>query len=199
MKRAGGVLAVALLSTSPASAQLVLEMTPELVRQAIADDKNPGCYSLKTGYACFSTPYSRLAAAAREARKRYEKFAEADVTPELLRPGIVEVIAWAQPSFVYGRGRTGPPIDVTTVVVAPKKSSDRSAAILPAERVDLDERYQNLMGAKWEAHGLVARFPITVLVEANEVRVVYAGKGCADWKQKLASECGFQFKLDGVR
>jgi len=111
----------------------------------------------------------------------------------------IEVIAFPQPSFVMGSGRVGPPLDVKAVVVMPKKSKDRSAAVLPTDRLDLDSRYQNLLGASFEAKGMVARFPLSALSEANEVRVVYDGLGCADWKNKLMSECGFEFKLKGVR
>ncbi len=98
-----------------------------------------------------------------------------------------------------GRGRVGPPLDVKAVVVIPAKSKDRSAAILPAERVDLDSRYQNLLGATFEAKGLVASFPLSVLSDDNEVRIVYDGLGCADWKMKYMSECSFRFNLKGVK
>jgi hypothetical protein len=81
----------------------------------------------------------------------------------------------------------------------PKKSKDRSAAVQPTDRFDLDSRYQNLLGASFSAKGMVARFSLSVLAEANEVRIVYDGLGCADWKNKLMSECGFEFKVKAVR
>ena len=166
-------------------------------QEAIAT-KNKGCYQLKQGYACFTTPYSRVAMAAQAARDKYEAFDEASASPEMLAP-MVEVLAMPQPSFVFGSGRVGPPIDVKAVVVAPAKSKDRAEAILPTERADLDRSYQNMLGASFEAKGLVARFPLSVLSEANEVRVVWDGKGCTDWKQKLATECAYRFELKGVR
>src|SRR4030042_1010575 len=43
------LIAGALLVGAPAGAQVVTEMTPELVRQAIADTKGKGCYPLEAG------------------------------------------------------------------------------------------------------------------------------------------------------
>jgi hypothetical protein len=183
---------------SPAESQAIAEMTPERIREAIADEKGEGCYTLKKTYACFTTPYSRVVQTARAAKKQYEQFSEANVRPEMVGP-FIEVIAFPQPSFVMGSGRVGPPLDVKAVVVMPKTSKDRSAAIVPTERFDLDSHYQNLLGASFQAKGMVARFPLSVLSEANEVRIVYDGLGCADWKNKLMSECGFAFKLKGLR
>jgi hypothetical protein len=181
-----------------AEAQVVSEMTPAAIKGAIADAKNDGCYTLRRGYACFTTPYSRVARAAQAAKKKYEPFTEASVTPEMIAP-VVEVLAWPQPSFIMGRGRNGPPIDVNAIVVMPAKSKDASAAILPTEKVDLDSRYQNMLGASFEAKGLVARFPLSVLIPGNEVRVVYAGKGCASVMNKLSEECSMRFDLKDVK
>jgi hypothetical protein len=184
--------------STPAASQVVAEMTEDRIQQAIADEKGETCYSLKKGYACFTTPYSRVVQAARAARKQYQPFSKADVAPEMVAP-FIEVIALPQPSFVFGSGRVGRPIDVKAVVVMPKKSKDRSAAVQPTDRFDLDSHYQNLLGAKFDAKGIVARFPMSVLSETNEARVVYDGLGCVDWKQKPQSECGFEFKVKDVR
>lgn len=180
-----------------ADAQVVTDMTPDRIRQALADGKGAGCYAFKD-YACFTTPYSRVVQAARAAARQYQRFTEADVTREMVAP-FLEVIAFPQLTFVTGSGRVGRPIDVQAVVVIPKNSKDRSAAIQPTDRFDLDSRYQNLLGASFDAKGLVARFPLSVLAEGNEVRIVYDGLGCADWKNKLMSDCGFEFNLKAVR
>lgn len=190
---------IALAAVVPAGAQVVTQMTPALIQQAIADTKADGCYDLKKGFACFTTPYSRVAAAAQEAKKKYEPFTEAHVTPEMIAP-VVEVLTWPQKAMVYdGSGKTGPPISVTAVVVAPAKSKDPSQAIRPMEQIDLDRKYQNLLGATWEAKGILATFPLAVVSVGNEVRVVYEGKGCADWHTKPSEECVFRFDLKGVR
>jgi hypothetical protein len=192
------LIAVCWLWTVAAEAQVVAEMTPDLVKAAIADTKADGCYDLKKGFACFTTPYSRVAFAAREARKKYAPFTELQVTPEMVAP-VVEVMAWPQNSFVFGSGKTGPPISVSRIVIMPAKGKDPSQAIQPSEQVDLDRSYSNLLGATWEARGILARFPLAVVSVGNEVRVVYDGKGCADWHTKPSEECVFRFDLKGVR
>ena len=205
MKR--GLLAcVALLAAGLIEAQVVTEMTPERIREAIADTNTKGCYPLKSSgkwlhgedSGCFSTPYSRVAQAARSAREKYQTFKEADATPEMLAP-VVEIVAFSPSSFIMGRGRVGPPLDLEAVVVMPRKSKDRAAAILPTVQTDVDQAYQNLLGARFEAKAIRASFPLTVLSEENEIRFVYAGKGCSDWKNKLSSECAVPFKLQGVK
>lgn len=193
------LIAACCLWTVSAGAQIVVEMTPETIKAAIADTKNDGCYELHKGFACFTTPYSRVAQAAKAAKKKYQPLTEGDITPGMIAP-IVEVLAWPQPSFVYGRGRNGPPIDVSAVVVLPAKSKDASAAIQPTEKGDLDSHYQNLLGATWEAKGIVAKFPLSVLTAENEVRIVYDGKGCQpNMMKKLTEECTFRFDLKDVK
>jgi hypothetical protein len=98
-----------------------------------------------------------------------------------------------------GSGRVGQPIGVKRIVVMPAKSKDPSQVIQPAEQIDLDQRYSNLLGSSWEARGILARFPLAVVSVGNEVRVVYDGKGCADWHTKPSEECVFRFDLKGVR
>jgi hypothetical protein len=181
-----------------AEAQVVTEMTPARIQEAIADKKADGCYDLKKGFACFTTPYSRVAFAAQEAKKKYEPFTELQVTPEMVAP-VVEVFALPQPSFIMGSGRVGQPIGVKRIVVMPAKGKDPSQVIQPAEQLDLDQRYSNLLGSSWEARGILARFPLAVVSVGNEVRVVYDGKGCADWHTKPSEECVFRFDLKGVR
>jgi hypothetical protein len=181
-----------------AEAQVVTEMTPARIQEAIADKKADGCYDLKKGFACFTTPYSRVAFAAQEAKKKYEPFTERQVTPEMVAP-VVEVFALPQPSYIMGSGRVGQPIGVKRIVVMPVNGKDPSQVIQPAEQLDLDERYSNLLGSSWEAKGILARFPLAVVSVGNEVRVVYDGKGCADWHTKPTEECVFRFDLKGVR
>jgi hypothetical protein len=191
------VLAIA-GAAAPAGAQLVTEMTRETIKAAIADAKNDGCYTLKKGFACFTTPYSRVAFAAREAKKASEPFTELQVTPEMVAP-VVEVLALPQASYVMGSGRVGPLIGVKQILVTPVKGTDSSQAIQPSDQLDLDQRYSNLLGSWWEAGGILARFPLAVVSVANEVHVVYDGKGCADWHSKPREECVFPLDLKGVK
>ena len=173
-------------------------MTPETIKAAIADTKNDGCYTLKKDFACFTTPYSRVAFAAREAKKASEPFTELQVTPEMVAP-VVEVLALPQASFIMGSGRVGPLIGVKRIVVMPAKATDSSQAIQPYDQLDLDQRYSNLLGSWWEAGGVLAKFPLAVVNAGNEVHVVYDGKGCADWHSKPREECVFRFDLKSVK
>lgn len=179
-------------------AQVVTEMTPDTIKAAIADTKHDGCYELRKGFACFTTPYSRVAFAAREAKRRDEPFTALQVTPEMVAP-VVEILALPQSSYIMGSGRVGPLIGVKRIVVMPAKVKDPSQAIQPSEQVELDQRYSDLLGSSWEAMGILARFPLAVVSVGNEVRVVYDGKGCADWHTKPSEECVFRFDLKGVR
>jgi hypothetical protein len=201
MKQVVVACAVA-LSAVRSDAQVVTEMTPERIREAIADDRVEGCYPLKSSgamgglkffHGCFTTPYSRVAQAAQDAKKKYAAFTEADVTPEMLAPG-VEVLALPQ-QRLFGTGM----VNVEAVVMMPVKSKDRAAAILSSESVAMDSRYQNLLGATFDAKGIVARFPLSVLTEGNAVRFVYDGNACSDWKNKPAAECAVPIKLKGVK
>lgn len=200
-------LVAALLLAPAAGAQIVTDMTPELIAQAIKDEKNKGCYPLATtgtfgtekfGRGCFTTPYSRVALAAREARERYQAFSADQVTPEMIAPEL-EVIAIPQKTFVFGRGMEGPPASVKAVVVIPTKSKDRSQAILPLRQEPTLERYSNMLGATWEAAGMVATFPLSALSEKHEIRFVYEAPACQDWKGKVTPECATGMKLKDVR
>src|SRR5712692_3213182 len=80
------------------AAQIVTEMTPERIKEAISSEKATGCYELHkqslTGrvvVGCFTTPFSRVVAAAQNAKRKYKPFTEADVTPELIAAGELHV------------------------------------------------------------------------------------------------------------
>jgi len=137
-------------------------MTPELVRQAIADEKAQTHYQLMWAYGggYFTTPYSRVVGAAKAAKREYKPFSEADVTADLLRPEIDVVV------FPEAKGR------VDAIVIAPRGSKDRTAVMQPTTATATTTEFQNLYGARFEGVGLVATFPLSVLSEQNEVRIV---------------------------
>jgi len=189
------------VTVATAHAQLVTEMTPEKIQEALKQEKGETCFPLKTDtpmgmqsayVGCFTTPFSRVAQAAQAARKKYKTFTEADVTPEMIAPHF-EVLA---PSRDGGAGRT----NVEAVVVTPKKSKDRSAAIQPILSEEMTAEYKNLMGATFEGKGMRAVFPLSALSEANEVHVVYDAKTCivGGWG-KFFEDCPAKIKLDKVR
>lgn len=183
-----------------AEAQVVTQMTPALIQEAI-NKGGDGTYKLQErsgwgngpvlGY--FTTPYSRVALAAASARKRYKPFTAVDVTPDMLLP---ELHVYAVSQAVEG---TSAIANVEAVVVMPYKSKDRSRAVQPIRTTELTEEYKNLMGAVANGRSILAVFPLSVLDEKNELRVVFdrgvpgsaALKGCAD--------CGLRFKLEKVR
>lgn len=182
---------------------IVTEMTPERMREAIEKGGDP-CYTLTRGMGlstkqthvgCFSTPYSRVAGAAKNAKVTYRSFTEADVTPEMIAP---ELWVLARPAHKpYGPGVA----DVRAVVIAPAKSKDRSGIIMPTRTTEDVAEYKNAMGATFEGRGLLAVFPLSVLTEENEVRVVYDARVCGSGglSSKYSEECAVRFKLDKVR
>jgi hypothetical protein len=181
---------VVVFLTSPVTAQV--EMTPDRTQEALVDEKATGCYQLKQ-LGCFTTPYSRVAGLAKEARRRYESLSQSDIPPAALEP-VLEVVA--SPRMALG-GRMM--LSVEAVVVMPKGSKDRAQAIKPISTADLDQTYQTLLGATFEARGLVARFPLGVLDDRYEVRVVYNGAPCQDWRARPSTECAAGLRSKGIK
>ena len=132
------------------TSQLVSEMTPERIQEAItlanqrkASIDSDGCYKLskKRGfvseqYGCFTTPFSRVYMAARDARTKYRTFTEADVTPEMIAPEVTFLV----PSQKRSGTSTGSNLDVgiinvEAVVVTPYQSRERDQAIQPTRSI----------------------------------------------------------------
>ena len=93
--------------------QIVTEMTPERIEEAIRagerGDVADGVIRKSSGFswgsihiATFSTPYMRVAAAARQAKKAYRKFTPANVTPEMIAPEL-HIYAWPQVNTAESR------------------------------------------------------------------------------------------------
>jgi hypothetical protein len=173
---ASGCLACAL----PAFGQgIVTEMTPALIEEAIRTGErgriaDTGLYrgafgvmgDLRVGF--YSTPYLRVALAARLAKRDYRTFTPADVTPDMLVP---ELHIYAFPQVAGAEVS-----NVTAVVVTPRKGTPdqkRDRAIHPLRVEPLTTQWANLFGAKFEGQGRIAAFPLSVLSEQNEVHVVY--------------------------
>ena len=171
-------IAALLLIPAVAEAQIVTEMTPELVREAIAKGGDV-CHVMKKGariIACFSTPYSRVAGAAADARKKYQPFTEADVTEEMVSPVL----------YVHGFGGWNgyTHSDVQAIAILPVGKKDPTAAIAP---LSFEARRRPGGGTG------VATFPLSVLSEDREVHVVYDADYCG------SKDCAVRFKLDDVR
>lgn len=193
-------LIVAIGCGATTQAQIVRDMSPDLIREAItfgtkAKDLGPYRIQEKARWswppliAYYTTPFLRVALAANTAKKHYKPFTEADVTPEMLAAEI-QVYAASQP--VKGAEIA----NVETIVLMPTKSKDTSQAIQPARMSDASEEYKNLFGFSGEGKGKLAVFPIAVWEEGTEIHVVFdrgipssqgPGKmgGCTDCKSRI--------------
>lgn len=196
-------LTLAISFGATATAQVVREMSPDRIREAIAlgnAAKDIRAYRIQEKarwswpplIALYTTPFLRVALAANTAKQHYKQFKESDVTPEMLAPEI-QVYAPSQP--VQGTEIAS----VETIVLMPNKSKDRSLAIQPRSISDATEEYRNLFGFSGEGKGKLAIFPLEVWQESNEVHVVFdheipssqgPGKmgGCTDCKSRIYLE-----------
>jgi len=175
--RLSSALLTACLVATEASGQIVQEMTPERIREAIAlgarskaltayKIQEKARFSWLPQIGVFTTPFLRVALAAHTAKKRYKPFTETDVTPEMVAPEI----------HVYAPSR---PLDgaaiasVDTIVVLPLDSKDLSQTVHPIRATDASEQYKNLFGFTGEGRGMLAAFPLNIWREDNEIHVVF--------------------------
>ncbi len=160
------VLSLVLLPAMLA-ADVVTEMTPERIREAIAfgtKKKSLSNYPIGDEWNVllnFSTPFLRVAQAAAEAASTYRPFGEADVTPDLIEPEIrLNAVASIYNVAIVSNVRA-------VVIVLPD-----GRVIQPSRVEERIEDYQNRYGAKGTARSLIAYFPLSVVMDGNEVRVV---------------------------
>jgi hypothetical protein len=186
----------------PIRAEVLTELSPAQIKEAIAaPEKAASCYRLTKGrfamevFAdCFTTPFSRVVGAAREAKRKYKPFSEADVTPELIAAGELQIHGLAGPA---ARGGVA---SVDTIVVMPEGSKDRSKAVMPTKTTEVSAEYKNALGASYEGKSVTAVFPLSVLTERNTVHSVFdkhraaSGAGAAG-----CDDCDIEFKLKNVR
>jgi len=175
---------IALLAASGATdtrGQVLSDLTQEQIRQALSDNDAETCYplavrdrslgfslgTLKARFACFTTPYSRVAVVGAAARKKYKNPSEADVTPDVISRDELHIHAFAHSSDGPGMA------NVEAIVILPRGSKDRSLAIQPTRLIETSAEYKNLMGASFEGKSLTAVFPLSVLTENNEVHIVF--------------------------
>ena len=220
-------LAVAGASNILYGQRAVNEMTPQLIAEAIKagekGDVPDGVITKSSGWswgsihiATFSTPYMRVAMAARQARKAYRKFTPADVTPEMIAPEL-HVYAWPQVNgadkasrdpvggnAIYDRAPVGG-VNVTAIVITPRKGKDEekmAAAIHPSRFEEMTTLWQNLFGAEFRTLGMVAAFPLSALSEDNEVHVIYdkpATMGTNALGGTHCEDCSTGFSLKKVK
>lgn len=161
------------------SAQLVTEMTPQLIERAIAEGasaKKAEPYKIgffaKT-YGTFTTPYQRVVLAAFDAKRAYKPFTAADVSPELVAP---ELRVRAEP-FDFKNGVA----NVVAVVVTKRGTRE---ATQPISSAPFDLEFSNAFGKKITGKGLEASFPLSVVDPSNEIRIVM-DSGAREQTEKL--------------
>lgn len=142
----------------------------------------------------FSTPFSRVVSAARQARALYKPFSEADVTPEMTVPqlDVFATAVWVRSPLPPGVG------NVQAVLVMPKGAKDVSMAIHPTTTSEVSEEYKNLMGAALEGKSIHAVFPLDVLKPDREIVVVY-DRIVGENHIRKCTECRVELDLKGVR
>jgi hypothetical protein len=221
------VLAIVAASQILHGQRIESEMTPELIAEAIKagekGDVADGVIMKSSGWswgsihiATFSTPFMRVAMAARQAKKAYRKFTPADVTPEMIAPEL-HVYAWPQvngtdkPSrdpiggnAIYDKAPTGA-VNVTAIVITPRKGKQEekmAKAIHPTRFEEMTTLWQNLFGAEIRTLGMVGVFPLSALSEENEVHVIYdrpATMGTNGLGGTHCDDCDAGFNLKKVR
>jgi hypothetical protein len=208
MTTRSGVLAIFVASATAgcAQGQIVRDMTPERVREAIAlgtKAKDLGWYRIQEKarfswpplIGLYTTAFLRVALAANTAKKQYKPFTEADVTPDMITP---EILVYTRSHAVEGTEIA----NAETIVLLPHNSKDASRAIHPTQMKEASQEYKNLLGFSGEGKGLVAVFPLDAWREDNDVHVVFdqaipssqganALGGCKD--------CKWRISLDKVR
>lgn len=154
-------------------AQVITEMTPAHVAQAIAEGQKTKAKPYKAGDCQFTTPYLRVVLASAAAKANYKPFTAADVTAEMIAPVLEVYIPTDHGSPRRGYGLFSP----TNVVIMPKDSQDAATAIQPVITTPVAERFQNLYGASVDTQAVLARFPLSALADRRELRVRYNDGG----------------------
>jgi hypothetical protein len=202
--RASLALIVALGLAVTARAQILTEMTPERIAEAIAfgtAQKERPVYEIRQrglmgsmykptlGY--FSTPFLRVAQGAYSAKKNYQPFTAADVTPDMVAPEVrVYGMAQARGALVS---------NVQTVVLTPKGARGPEAAIRPASITEIPVEFKNAMGMQAQGKSLMAAFPIDAFRDGYEVHLVYDAGVHNGGEYKFCEDCAVELKLDKVR
>ena len=195
---------LAAVLAAPASAQIVTQMTPEAISEAIAfgtSQKEAPYYEIrKQGFVgsvykpmlgSFTTPFLRVALAAYEAKKQYKAFSESDVSREMVAPEV----------HVYGMSQAdGARVaNVQAIVFTPNGRHDPASAIRPTSTSEVPVQYRNLLGMTAEGKNLMAVFPLEVLRDGNEVHIIFDAGVHDGAKNKFCEDCFVELKLDKVR
>ena len=143
-------------------------LTADQIKAALAADRTAtACYPLyggswltKQAFGCLTTPYSRVVAAAQNARKMYQE--PTLPAPDVIADGEVHIHAF---SHAIKRDVSSP----VMVVLMPAKSKDKSKAIRPTRIEESKTHYSNAYGATSEGKELMAVFPMELLSDRYEI------------------------------
>lgn len=200
----GRTLAILLVAATTVGAQVVGELTPDVVRSAITlgttakaapfyEVRVPGLfgslYKPRLGY--FTTPYLRIAQAAYEAKKFYKPFTEADVSTVMTS---LELHVYGTAQAVGARVAS-----VQAILIAPKGEHDPAKAIRPTSTAEVPVGFRNLMGMEAKGTSLMAVFPLNVLREGFEVHVIYDSGVPNGSKDKFCEDCVMEFDLKKIK
>jgi hypothetical protein len=149
--RLQALLALPLLSALPAGAQVVTNMTPERIDQAIAAgvDQKPPAYALRTRqfWMEFTTPYLRVCERAAGAAKADRSIA----TPDLVAPEL-RIVAAAEP--------LGDKVPAVKAAVVERADG---TTVKPSSQQEFVDYAQSSRRKKIAIRGVRAVFPIAVL------------------------------------
>jgi len=126
--------------------------------------------------AAFTTPFLRVALAARNAKENYKEYRAVNVKPELTSPTLQMVMFQLQDvvsgGLVNGTSIQRVPIAPTQVVVLPKDSKDPSRVTRPLN-LRRDIQSYMWMGTSMSRVAVIATFPIGVFSKENEFVMIY--------------------------
>ena len=141
----------------------------------------------------FSTPFSRVVAAAAAARKRNEPFGRSNVPPDVTVSELHIVV------FSVAAVGDGALATVETVRVRPRTGPHSDDDIQPIRVEDLLEPYRKLYNVGVEGRGIIAVFPLSAVSAKNEIVVVFdrTVRGASALSQ--CKECVVPFPSSGIR
>ena len=141
----------------------------------------------------FSTPFSRVVAAAAAARKRDQPFGRSNVTPDMTASELHIVV------FSVAAVGDGDLATVDTVRVRPRAGPHNGDDIRRIRVEDLLEPYRKLYNIGMEGRGIIAVFPLSAALAKNEIVVVFdrTARGASALSQ--CKECVVPFPSSGVR
>jgi hypothetical protein len=188
------LLVVAMTAERIREALRMGNMVPDTVRQedlwAARDALDygwAGYHFLGGGGMAFTTPFSRVVAAAVGTPERIGVAKLEQVKPEWLAPELhVHVPSIKEPSTVTR---------VIAVFITPLGAEDPTRVVYPIRTEPMHESVRGLMGWTEEGSAVTAVFPLSVLSEANEAHIVYDAFASAC----RGHRCVAPFDLRGVR